>query len=189
MYRFVRLGFVLSLTITLLIACGGAPSSVTPPSGGTPAPPPVAELSAERLALAENMQVEVNALRTSGFICTTGAVEAGSDLDPLGLNNRLIWAAIVHSEDMAKHDLRGHTGSAGDDLRDRVDGQGYDWSTIAENVASGQNGVEEVMIAWRDSLGHCNNIMEAGFTEMGAAVTENEETGRTYWVQVFAAPR
>lgn len=197
MYRFIRRGFVLSLTITLLVACGGAPSSVTPPPASTPAPPPVAELSAERTALAEDMLIAVNELRTTVFLCPTHENDPNPPepiTEPPGavaLNDRLIWAAIVHSIDMAEHDLTNHNhiGSQGDEPSDRIEDQGYDWRAIGENVAWGKTSVQHAMKGWQESPDHCTNIMDSDFTEMGAAVTENEETGQTYWVQVFAAPR
>jgi hypothetical protein len=40
-----------------------------------------------------------------------------------------------------------------------------------------------------DSPGHCANIMNAGFAEMGAAYAINQERGTLYWTQVFGSPR
>ena len=39
------------------------------------------------------------------------------------------------------------------------------------------------MQAWLKSAGHCENIMNANYTQLGAAGVNN------YWTQVFARPR
>jgi uncharacterized protein YkwD len=43
---------------------------------------------------------------------------------------------------------------------------------------------------WLTSPGHCANIMNRDFTEMGAAYAINpgRERGRVYWTQVFGRP-
>jgi uncharacterized protein YkwD len=44
---------------------------------------------------------------------------------------------------------------------------------------------------WLDSPGHCANIMNDDFTEMGAAYAVNtaREPARIYWTQVLGTPR
>jgi uncharacterized protein YkwD len=46
---------------------------------------------------------------------------------------------------------------------------------------------EEAMAGWLDSPGHCANLMDPSFTEMGAgyAVNPNSKAGTAYWTQVF----
>ena len=46
------------------------------------------------------------------------------------------------------------------------------------------------MAGWIKSPGHCANLMNPGFTEMGAglAVDHKSELG-VYWAQAFGTPR
>jgi uncharacterized protein YkwD len=74
---------------------------------------------------------------------------------------------------------------------DRATAAGYRWVRVGENIASGQRSVEEAVASWLDSPGHCANIMNPTFTEMGAAYAINPQNrNRTpYWTQVFGTPR
>lgn len=110
--------------------------------------------------------------------------------EPLSWNCKLADAARAHSEDMAELEFFGHTGPEGVQIGERVDDRGYSWSVVGENIAAGQNSVDQVVDGWLSSPGHCANIMSAEFTEMGAA--RIEAPGSQYcpfWTQVFARPR
>ena len=109
---------------------------------------------------------------------------------PLKLVEELSRAALEHSQDMAVHGELRHQGEDGSTPADRVAAQGYKWRTVGENVAVGPVAAREVVDGWLASPGHCANIMNAMFTEMGAAYALSEKTEiRVYWTQVFAAPR
>jgi hypothetical protein len=73
---------------------------------------------------------------------------------------------------------------------DRATRAGYRWKLIGENIASGQRTPEEAVASWLDSPGHCANLMNPRFTEMGAAYAVNPQNdNRTaFWTQVFGAP-
>jgi uncharacterized protein YkwD len=55
------------------------------------------------------------------------------------------------------------------------------WKTYGENIANGYGTEQAVMTAWLASEGHCKNIMNASFKEIGAGREGN------YWTQVFGA--
>ena len=57
--------------------------------------------------------------------------------------------------------------------------KGYRSFMIGENIAQGQQSIAEVMHGWFKSVGHCRNLMNPGFKEVGVA--ENN----SYWVQDF----
>ncbi|BFN33010.1 hypothetical protein VHTUMSATKI_32050 [Vibrio harveyi] len=83
-----------------------------------------------------------------------------------------------------------HTGSNGSTLSSRVNATGYAWSRLGENVARGQRSIDAVMNSWLSSEGHCLNIMNADFDQMGSSMVENQSTNyRYYWTQVFAKQR
>ena len=110
----------------------------------------------------------VNKARTSGCY-----------LDNLVWNNKLEQAAQNHSDDMNENDFFSHTGSNGSSFMDRIFATGYDCNSCGENIAKGYATEKAVINAWLKSEGHCKNIMNANFTEMGVA------TSGSYWTQVL----
>lgn len=110
--------------------------------------------------------------------------------EPLSWNCKLAEAAQAHSADMVEQEFFSHTGPEGDQTPKRVNESGYSWSAVGENIASGQNSVDHVVDGWLSSPGHCANIMNAEFTEMGAARVEASGSPYSpFWTQVFARPR
>jgi uncharacterized protein YkwD len=67
---------------------------------------------------------------------------------------------------------------------------GYAWKFVGENVAAGQLTAQEVVAGWLASPAHCDNIMDADFTQMAVAYAINtkQEIG-IYWAQVFGRPQ
>jgi len=98
---------------------------------------------------------------------------------PLVWNDLLESAAQVHSNDMNKNDFFSHTGSNGKTVGYRITSVGYNWSACGENIAMGYKTEDDVMLGWIHSEGHCKNIMNPDFKEMGVA------TSGAYWTQVF----
>ncbi|PIL40984.1 CAP domain-containing protein [Massilia psychrophila] len=82
-------------------------------------------------------------------------------------------------------------GKDGREVAERAVRAGYRWRGIGENIAAGQASPEEAMAGWLASPGHCANIMDRSFTEMGGAYGTNVvgEQPRVYWTQVFGQPR
>ncbi|MEZ5499126.1 MAG: CAP domain-containing protein [Steroidobacteraceae bacterium] len=108
---------------------------------------------------------------------------------PLGASRMLDEAAARHAHDLADHRHFDHTGTDGSEPRDRVRASGYGSRLTGENIAFGPESAEEVVRGWLASPGHCANIMDARFRDMGFAVVRGYRRGHWYWVQVFAAPR
>jgi uncharacterized protein YkwD len=125
------------------------------------------------------MQREVNAVRRREGIAA------------LGLDARLTGAAEAHAADLARNGAQlAHRGSDGSQVSDRVTRQGYAWRTVAENISFGRDDPRAVVIAWLNSPGHRANLLRAGVTQMGAALTyRGESPYRHYAVLVLAAPR
>lgn len=102
----------------------------------------------------------------------------------------LAAAALQHSGDMAEHSFFSHRGRDGNTAEKRTEDAGYAWRRVGENVAAGQGSPRQVVDGWLSSPGHCANIMNGNFTEMGAAYATNPDSEATiYWTQVFATPR
>lgn len=72
-----------------------------------------------------------------------------------------------------------------------VDGRaadfGYAFWKIGENLAAGQQSVDEVMSAWLASPSHRAILLDPAFTELGVAVKAGGPNG-IYWVQEFGRP-
>jgi uncharacterized protein YkwD len=106
-------------------------------------------------------------------------------------NAALASAALVHSDDMVAGNFFSHTGSDGRNAGQRITAAGYDWSTWGENIAAGQPTVAAVVDAWMASPGHCVNLMNARFRELGVACVAGAagNTYRSYWTMKLAAAR
>lgn len=105
---------------------------------------------------------------------------------PLVWNEALAHAAHSHSSDMGSHRFFSHTGRDGRAVGARARSAGYAWQRIGENIAAGQRSVAEAVQGWLDSPGHCANLMNPAFTEMGAAyAVRGAPRPAAYWTQVF----
>lgn len=169
--------WMLALACLLLLAsCGGDES---PPRSPPSNCPPSAEENA--------MLAAVNHARASARACGSQQFAAAPALQ---WSCALANAARQHSNDMARHGFIGHAGSNGLQAGDRATAAGYSWRAIGENVAGGYSDVEAVMQSWLESPGHCANIMNPDFADLGAAAVINpSSTYRVYWTQVFGRQR
>lgn len=122
----------------------------------------------------------VNEARAKGCMCGGTYYEPA---EPLTWNDVLESAAQQHSDDMYESENMSHTGSDGSNPGQRISELGYAWATYGENVAHGYHSEQAVIAGWLKSAGHCKNMMNPNFTEMGIAVNGD------YWTQVFAKPR
>lgn len=110
---------------------------------------------------------------------------------PLAWNQRLGRAALGHSANLAQGRYFSHQEKDGSLPADRVARSGYAWRLVGENIASGNRTPQDAVAAWLDSPGHCANLMNPRFTELGAAyaIDPLNEHRTPYWTQVFAQPR
>ncbi len=110
---------------------------------------------------------------------------------PLRWNDALAEASRLHAEDMARNNYFSHGGRDGSNPAQRVERAGYRYRATGENIAGGkQMKAEDAVAGWIKSPGHCANLMNPAFTEMGAAfaIDPRSEMG-VYWTQVFGMPR
>jgi uncharacterized protein YkwD len=129
----------------------------------------------------------VNTARANGRACGSAYYEA---VPQLHWSAKLGAAALSHSRDMAQHNYFGHKGSNGSTVAVRARDEDYLWRMIGENVATGRAKPEQVVEGWLSSPGHCVNIMNGSFTDMGAAYAVNPKSDTViYWTQVFGTPR
>jgi uncharacterized protein YkwD len=100
---------------------------------------------------------------------------------PLVLNARLDKAALAHSQDMQKKKYFSHVSPDGRKAGKRIQTQGYNWRAYGENIAHGYRSEKQVVEGWLSSPGHCRNIMNPAFKEMGIG------RSGTYWTQTFGS--
>jgi uncharacterized protein YkwD len=129
----------------------------------------------------------VNDVRARGARC---GEKSFGPVPPVRLSGPLAEVALGHANDMALHDYFEHLDLSGHSPADRVRAIGYRETLVGENIAYGPQSAEEVVQGWLDSPGHCENIMDPRFSEMGLAFAAGQSSRRgLYWVQLLAAPR
>jgi uncharacterized protein YkwD len=141
----------------------------------------------EQATLSQELLALVNEARATPRTCGAQAFGAAP---PVAWNASLAQAALGHSQDMAAKRYFNHKEPGGSAPADRATRAGYRWKQIGENIASGQRSVTEAVAGWLDSPGHCANIMNPAYTEMGAAYAVNpaNENRTLYWTQMFGRP-
>jgi len=171
-------------------ALNGLQARIQTPIASSPSPP--SQTALERTppataALAPRALQLVNDVRARGTRCGDRVF---APVQPVTLSLTLTDAASAHALDMAEHNYFEHVDLAGQSPADRVRSVGYHEKLVGENIAYGPKTVDEVVQGWLDSPGHCENIMDPRFAEMGIAVAPGRSTRRgLFWVQVLAEPR
>jgi uncharacterized protein YkwD len=172
------------------VATPRAPSVV---AAAAPAPQAHAVASAARSAVAplpvdaSRVLQLVNAARARGALCGSRSF---APVAPVRLSEQLADVAYGHATDMAEHNYFEHEDLQGHTPADRVKAAGYAEKLVGENIAYGPTSADEVVQGWLDSPGHCENIMDPRFAEMGIAYAPGRaQRHGLYWVQLLVAPR
>lgn len=182
-----------SIVLAAFWGCGGGDSGTASSTSPPESPPPSIPAPGTEIPGIESIRVEfldaVNQARSVDRTCGSSPHDAAP---PVAWNDALAMAAYLHSEDMALNGFFSHDGSDGSDAGDRITRQGYDWWAYGENIAVGYPTVSAVMQGWLTSPGHCSNIMNPSFEEIGAAFAEGAYGGSSsarYWTFGLATPR
>jgi uncharacterized protein YkwD len=120
----------------------------------------------------------LNQARGKGCVCGTTQMPPAP---PLAWNDTLARIAYLHSVDMKSKDFLSHTGSDGSGIAERVNRQGFGWSALGENIATGDTSDSTVVAGWLKSDPHCRNIMNPSFRLVGAGMEQR------VWTQVLAS--
>jgi uncharacterized protein YkwD len=129
----------------------------------------------------------VNEVRARGARC---GERSFGPAPTLRLSGTLAGVAFGHANDMASHNYFEHEDLAGHSPAERVRAVGYREKLVGENIAYGPKSAEEVVQGWLDSPGHCENIMDPRFAEMGIAYAPGRASKHgLYWVQLLADPQ
>jgi uncharacterized protein YkwD len=135
--------------------------------------------------VASDLLAAINVARSQARRCGDRWFAAAA---PLQSVPQLREAAERHARDMLEHDYFAHEGHDGSSPAQRVGDTGYRYRIVGENIASGPQSVQEAVDGWIASPGHCENLMDARFTDSGVAyAVSSRGPPRIYWVQDFAA--
>lgn len=125
----------------------------------------------------------INSARTQPRQCGT---QAFAPTGPLTWNATLETAAEAHTRDMANNNYFDHKDRTGGTPGDRAELAGYIAQQIGENIAAGLDTPRKVVDGWLASPGHCANIMNPQFRELGAAyATDPKSDAGIYWTAMF----
>jgi len=127
----------------------------------------------------QEVLAQINALRTQPRQC--GAVKM-PPAQALRWDPRLAASALSYAGELSQRNELSHTSALGLTLRKRFHLQGYPLMRAGENLAGGQETLEEVMLAWISSAAHCDNIMEPMFVDVGMACVVGPGQYERYWV-------
>ncbi len=129
----------------------------------------------------------VNAARSKARPCGNRFYEAAP---PLALSEELSAAALGHAQTMARTGTFEHVDDDGQSPADRVRATHYQARLVGENIAAGMTSAAEAVQGWLDSPDHCENVMDARFTHLGAAFATNlARDPAVYWTLDLAAAR
>ncbi|MGY2186001.1 Cysteine-rich secretory protein family protein [compost metagenome] len=136
-------------------------------------------------SVGKTLLAQVNAARAKPRMCGRQRFAAAR---PLAWNASLGAAAQGHSKAMAYGNYFAHRDPDGDTAADRARAAGYRGRQIGENIAAGQGSPNKAMAGWLASPGHCANLMNPMFTQVGAGyATEARSDEGVYWTMLFGA--
>lgn len=132
------------------------------------------------------------------FLGYLNAGRAERDLPPLSLamDGGMYAAALWYSEDMKAFGYPtqrpggvAHIGTDGSELTDRLDREGYAYTSARENILfQYELDAEQAYTSWFNSPGHFANMMADDVTEMALAYTCDPANGQFYYTQVLGTP-
>ncbi|MCO6055735.1 CAP domain-containing protein [Pseudomonas sp. MOB-449] len=127
----------------------------------------------------------INAARGQARQCGSQSFAAAA---PLTWNATLAGAAQEHTRAMANQNFFDHKDSDGRTPGDRAELAGYSAQVIGENIAAGLDTASKVVDGWLASPGHCANLMNPQFRELGAAyAVDPKSDAGIYWTAMFGA--
>jgi uncharacterized protein YkwD len=122
----------------------------------------------------------------SAVVCLVNQERAARDLPALEASSQLDTSAQRWTDAMVSTDQFTH----GTNFAGRITSTGYSWRSAGENIATGYATPSAVVRAWMASTGHCENILNPTFRNVGtgvsARVVRGYASGTGTWTQDFA---
>jgi uncharacterized protein YkwD len=120
-------------------------------------------------------------------VCLINHERTRRHLPRLHSSRRLSRSAQGWTNAMVSHAGFGH----GSDFAARITAVGFNWSSVGENIAAGFATPASVVQAWMASTGHCQNILNPNFADVGTGVSGRAVPGfgrAGTWTQDFGLP-
>lgn len=121
----------------------------------------------------------------SAVVCLINRERTAAHLPALVASPKLDRSAQEWTNSMVGRDQFTHGGA----FMDRISAVGFDWSTVGENIATGYETPASVVRGWMDSPGHCANILNPAYREVGTGVSAGRIRGVSSlsgtWTQDF----
>jgi len=175
MPRFSRIA---TLTTTLLVAASPAVAATT------------AHAASARSCAGADLPATAaapSALR-SAVLCLINQQRTSRHLPRLTESHRLDRSAQSWTNQMVSSDTFAHIAGASSPMS-RVTNAGYNWMAVGENIATGFATPRQVVSAWMASPGHCQNILDPQYRNVGTGVNANPVAGSANtsatWTQDF----
>jgi uncharacterized protein YkwD len=125
-------------------------------------------------------------LLRSAVVCLINQERSLHHLPPLQASPLLNHSAQGWTNAMVSSDQFSH----GTNFASRISAAGYVWRSAGENIATGFATPRAVVHAWMGSTGHCENILNPSFRNVGTGVSTRPvkgfATGTGTWTQDFA---
>lgn len=125
------------------------------------------------------------ALRAA-VVCLINQQRTSRHLPPLSASPLLDRSAQGWTNSMVTSDVFSH----GTNFAARISAAGYVWRAAGENIATGFQTPAGVVRAWMASTGHCQNILNPTYGNVGTGVSRRPvdgwATGAGTWTQDFA---
>ena len=111
------------------------------------------------------------------------------EIIPLAYVKHIMIDLVHNSDKFYKSTHRLYTRRDGRTPGDRAELAGYSGQLVGENIAAGQDTPRKVLDGWLTSPGHCANLMNPQFSELGAAyAVDPKSDAGIYWTSLFGAP-
>ena len=102
---------------------------------------------------------------------------------PFTENERLNFSASLKNGDMCEKQYFEHISPNGEGPGDLIKKAGYEFITVAENLAMGSFlNEKELVESWMNSKGHRENILNKNYLEIGVSVLKCNYRGRSIWL-------
>jgi uncharacterized protein YkwD len=194
--------------IFVINGCGGTTvdlGTLTSPEATTPSQSTSSntgnyDVPAIDASLKQSYLDAINTARAVSRECGTVSYDA---VPALAWSDELYRSAYEHSQDLALSNTFAHEGSntdsdwtaktlnlgRGSSMSERVTNNGYNnWTNVGENISAGRTTVQQAIDGWIESAGHCANLMNPSFTEVGLAqFVYTNSSYQTYWTQTFGS--
>jgi len=135
------------------------------------------------------MYAQNDSIRTQKLLQRINHERTARGISALTNSFSLNAIAQSHAFDLARHNMRGHTGSDSSKLVDRLRRIHYSIQAAAENAAYGFLQPVKVLKQMMNSAEHRANILNPYLTEAGVGLAVNDSSNFCYyWVVTFARP-